>query len=97
MAERYLLADVGGTHTRVGLGSAQGFDPESTQPFRNAAYDGLAAVLTDYCARHPGPVTALCAGVAGPVRNGASMGFVSDFSIRNRPCPNSAEMMIACC
>ncbi|MEO3416927.1 glucokinase [Roseovarius sp. CAU 1744] len=70
MAERYLLADVGGTNTRVGLGDAQGVDPASVQIFSNAGHADLGAILDIYLALEPGPVTAFCAGVAGPVRGG---------------------------
>lgn len=70
MTERFLLADAGGSNTRVGLGSSQGLDPDTVQTFRNAGHSGLAPILTAYLDRHPGPVHALCAGVAGPVRGG---------------------------
>ncbi len=71
MGERWLLADLGGTNTRVGLAEDGVFFPETAKPYRNAEFSGLAPLLTAYLsATNPGPVTALCAGVAGPVRNG---------------------------
>ncbi len=68
MAERFLLADVGGTNTRVGLADMSGLNAASVETFRNAEHAGLSSVLTSYLAQHPEPITALCAGVAGPVR-----------------------------
>ncbi|WP_299852560.1 glucokinase [uncultured Roseovarius sp.] len=70
MTERFLLADVGGTNTRVGLGGVDGLEPDSVQSFHNAGQGGLAPILSAYLDLHPGAVTALCAGVAGPVRDG---------------------------
>ena len=70
MTERFLLADVGGTNTRVGLGDASGIDLHTVQNFRNADHADFTGVLTRYLEQHPGPIAALCAGVAGPVRGG---------------------------
>ena len=72
MAEIWLLADVGGTSTRLGLALDGRFDPDSTQTFRNAGFTGLAEVLERYLSHHPITPTALCAGVAGPVRGGTA-------------------------
>ncbi|MDT8326369.1 MAG: glucokinase [Roseovarius sp.] len=72
MADLWLLADVGGTSTRVGLARDGRLDPGSRQSFRNADFSGLADILDRYLNRHPIPPTALCAGVAGPVRGGTA-------------------------
>ncbi len=69
MAERFLLADLGGTHTRVGLGGPLGLDAASVRTYRSAAHADLAAILATYLGEFPGPVRAICAGVAGPVRD----------------------------
>jgi len=69
MGKRHLLADVGGTHSRIGLSNAQGqLSPDSARRYRNADFSGLKAVLTCYLGDmgHPA-VDRLCAGVAGPV------------------------------
>jgi glucokinase len=71
-AELWLLADVGGTSTRVGLARDGRLDPGSTQSFRNAGFAGLSDILDHYLNRHPIPPSALCAGVAGPVRGGTA-------------------------
>lgn len=68
MADLWLLVDVGGTSTRVGLARGGQLDRGSTHSFRNADFSGLADILDHYLRRHPTPPTALCAGVAGPVR-----------------------------
>lgn len=69
MAERQLLADVGGTNTRVALADARGVMPDTIRAFRNSGFPGLAPLLATYLdALRPGGVAALCAAVAGPVR-----------------------------
>ena len=70
MADRFLLTDIGGTSTRIGIGGVAGLDPTTVQTFQNAEHAGPETVFSSYLSRHPGPVTALCAGVAGPVRGG---------------------------
>jgi len=72
MAE-WLLADVGGTNTRVGLAGAGAVRPDSVRRYRNAAFAGLDDLLAAYLAEAaPGPVARICAAVAGPVREGAA-------------------------
>ena len=69
MGKRHLLADVGGTHARLGLTNTQGrLCSDSARHYRNAGFSGLAAVLARYLddLGHPA-VDGLCAGVAGPV------------------------------
>lgn len=71
MTKLHLLADLGGTNTRVALADQHGLRPDSIQSFRNADFPGLAPLLTAYLnTLHPGPVASLCAGVAGPVQGG---------------------------
>lgn len=71
MAE-WLVADVGGTNTRVGLSAPDGLLGRSVATYRNADFAGLAAVLSSYLATHSGTITAICAGVAGPVQGTAA-------------------------
>ncbi len=72
MADLWLLADIGGTYTRVGLARGGRFDRGSAQSFRNADFAGLADILDHYLNRHRATPIALCAGVAGPVRGGTA-------------------------
>lgn len=73
MAERWLLADLGGTHSRVGLATGGALDARSLRRYRHARFDGFEAVLHAYLAEQGSPeIHALCAGVAGPVRAGAA-------------------------
>jgi glucokinase len=68
-----LLVDLGGTHCRVGLGDDSGLLPETVASLRNADFPDLASLLQSYLsAQRPGPLRALCAGVAGPVRGDAA-------------------------
>ncbi|MEM7598554.1 MAG: ROK family protein [Pseudomonadota bacterium] len=67
-AERHLLIDLGGTHTRVARGGPDGLIQHSIRTYKNRAFAGLGQVLDAFLQDQPGQVTALCAGVAGPVQ-----------------------------
>ncbi|MEL6641340.1 MAG: glucokinase [Pseudomonadota bacterium] len=68
-----LVADIGGTNTRVALADSAVVRTETIKRYRNSDYDGLSAVLTQYIADLGGaqPV-ATCVAVAGPVQDGAA-------------------------
>lgn len=69
----HLLIDLGGTSCRVGLSDGARLLPDSARSFANADHHSLASLLRAYLdIAQPGPLTALCAGVAGPVRHGAA-------------------------
>jgi glucokinase len=71
LAERWLLADVGGTNTRLGLAEAGALIEDSLRIMPNARFGGLGPLLRHYLEDwQDAPVTRLCAGVAGPVRSG---------------------------
>jgi glucokinase len=68
-----LVADVGGTHTRIGLAQGGAVDPASVARFTNAGFAGLPEVIAAWLAdRAPGPLDGAAAAVAGPVRDGAA-------------------------
>ncbi|MEL7282231.1 MAG: ROK family protein [Pseudomonadota bacterium] len=67
-AENHLLIDLGGTHTRVAWGQAQGIMPESMRTYHNRDFTSLENVLAAFLKDQPGQVAGLCAGVAGPVQ-----------------------------
>lgn len=68
-----LLVDLGGTSCRVGLSDGTGLLPDTARSFANADHTSLADLLAAYLdAMRPGAVSAICAGVAGPVRGGAA-------------------------
>ncbi|MBE3639083.1 glucokinase [Mangrovicoccus algicola] len=66
-----LVADVGGTNTRVGLAGAGPVDRSRISRYRNAEFASLGDVLAVYLADHllP-PPEKVCVAVAGPVRHG---------------------------
>ena len=66
-----IMADIGGTNTRVAIANGLIVDPQSIERFRNADHAGLEDVLTKYLAARPdiAPASA-CAAIAGPVKNG---------------------------
>ncbi len=63
-----LVADVGGTNTRVALARGRVLVTGSTARFRNAEFDGLEGVLQAYLARHPTRPARAAIALAGPVR-----------------------------
>lgn len=71
-ADRYsLVADVGGTNTRVALADGLTIVPETVRRYRNADHPGLDSVLRDFLVSE-GDVDCwgACVAVAGPVRGG---------------------------
>jgi glucokinase len=81
-AETYLLADVGGTNTRVALGRGRAVLPETIRRFRNRDFVNLAPVIAAYLAERDGPaIDGACVCVAGPVANGVGALTNLDWSI----------------
>lgn len=66
-----LVADIGGTNTRVALAEGPKLLPETIRKYRNAEYPGLETVLRAYIAEE-GDVDCrgACVAVAGPVHDG---------------------------
>ena len=66
-----LLADIGGTNTRVALAEGTRLHSDSVRKYRNSEYPGLGAVFEHFLAEagHPDCAGACVAG-AGPVRDG---------------------------
>ena len=66
-----IMADIGGTNTRIALATGTHVQPDSIQRFKNVEYSGLEAVLSEYLSTRPGvSPSAACAAIAGPVKNG---------------------------
>ncbi len=66
-----LVADIGGTNTRVALARGAAVIAASVRRFRNADFTGLEAVLRAYLAEQGGiDCKSACVAIAGPVRNG---------------------------
>ncbi|MCC5970874.1 MAG: glucokinase [Pararhodobacter sp.] len=64
-----LLADIGGTHTRLALADAGVLRPDSIRRYRNDGYGAFQTLLADYlrdCALRD--CAGVCLAVAGPVR-----------------------------
>lgn len=69
-----LVADIGGTNTRVALARGPDVDADSVTRFRNAEHDGIASVIATYLATHgisDADIGGVCVAGAGPVRDGA--------------------------
>ena len=66
-----LVADVGGTNTRIALAQDGTIDRTAIQRYANRDFDSLHAVIQRYCdASSAGQITAACVAIAGPVENG---------------------------
>jgi glucokinase len=68
-----LVADIGGTNTRLALARGTAVDPGTIRRFRNADHPGLATVLGDYLRAAGAPrVGGVCVCAAGPVKDGVA-------------------------
>lgn len=68
---KYLVADIGGTNTRVALSAGGAVQTDTIRRYRNADHAGLEPVLQDYLAEQKeGAPQAACVAIAGPVRDG---------------------------
>lgn len=66
-----LIADIGGTNTRVALADGTRLVEGSIARFRNAEHSGLGPVLASYLEDHDNPdCKGACVALAGPVRDG---------------------------
>ncbi len=77
-----LVADIGGTNTRVALAKGKDILPDSIRRYSNDKFPGLESVLRQYIADE-GDVTptAACVAVAGPVRDGEATMTNLDWTI----------------
>ena len=67
-AEVFLVADIGGTNTRIALGDEVGILDATLTRYRNAELSDFSAALRKFLADHTGTkITAACIAVAGPV------------------------------
>lgn len=65
-----IVADIGGTNTRIGLCDGIELVEGTIQRYRNANFLGVESILRDYLSDKPGQPMAICIDMAGPVRNG---------------------------
>ncbi|MFN0115556.1 MAG: glucokinase [Paracoccaceae bacterium] len=79
----FLLADIGGTNTRVALARGQHVQQGSIRRFANKGQPGIEAILKAYLAESgtTGCVGA-CVAAAGPVRDGVAVMTNLDWTIR---------------
>ncbi len=80
----YLVADIGGTNTRVALAQGREVMRATIKRYSNAENDGLTPVLTDYCAQHDAQIDAACVAIAGPVRDGRAEMTNLDWAIDHK-------------
>jgi glucokinase len=66
----FLAGDVGATHTRLALFSAEGHAPLAHESYPSEEHAGLDEIVAAFIAAHPAQISSACFGVAGPVRDG---------------------------
>jgi len=76
-----LVADVGGTNTRVALADGPALLTNTVRKFSNADYAGLAAVLSAYLDAEPVDCAGAAVAIAGPVRDGRGTLTNLDWSV----------------
>ena len=77
-----LVADIGGTNTRVALVHGRAIVPGTVRRYANADHPGLESVLRQYSTDEGGvDVRASCVAVAGPVRHGRATMTNLDWTI----------------
>lgn len=68
---QFLVADIGGTNTRVALADGPKLRQDTVRRYKNSAFDGLEAVLAQFVADVSATgIDGACVAVAGPVRDG---------------------------
>jgi glucokinase len=79
-----LVADIGGTNTRVALAHGKDILPDTIRRYANTDFPGLESVLRRYISDEGGvdPIAA-CVAVAGPVRDGRATMTNLDWTIDN--------------
>ncbi|MEN9062577.1 ROK family protein [Ponticoccus litoralis] len=65
-----VVADIGGTNTRVALARGPQVLTDTIRRYRNAEHPGIAPVLEDFLSRHDARPEAACVDMAGPVKDG---------------------------
>lgn len=77
-----LVADIGGTNTRVALADGRTILPETIRRYSNAEFPGLETVIRQYVKDENGvDPKAACVAVAGPVRDGKATMTNLDWTI----------------
>lgn len=76
-----VVADIGGTNTRVALSRGTEVIADSIRRYRNADNGGLTDVLTHYLADMDAAPAAACVAMAGPVRDGVGQLTNLDWTI----------------
>lgn len=77
-----IVADIGGTNTRVAVARGETLESSSIRRYRNADFAGLESVLREFVSETGAPeVAGACVAVAGPVRDGRASLTNLDWSI----------------
>lgn len=83
MTRTVLVADIGGTNTRIGLAQNGVLLPDSIRRYRNAEHSGLDQALARYADDSQMPaLDGICVDIAGPVEAGAGRLTNLDWTLR---------------
>ncbi len=77
-----IVADIGGTNTRVALARGPKVLRDTIRRYRNAEWDALEPVLQDYLSQSDDRPEAACVDMAGPVRDGVGQLTNLDWTVR---------------
>ena len=70
VAPTVLAGDVGATHTRLAVFTADPRVPAAAESYPSHDHAGLEEIAQKFLAAHPADLAAACFGVAGPIRDG---------------------------
>ncbi|WP_208350941.1 glucokinase [Pseudaestuariivita rosea] len=91
----WLVADIGGTNTRTAIVRDGRVDGDTVTRFRNAEYNCLEDVLSQYQADQGQNFTALCVAAAGPVEDGRVKMTNLDWLIDSRSLADAVQVQHA--
>ena len=76
-----VVADIGGTNTRVALARGTTVQMHTVKRYRNADQAGIEAILRDFLSGHDSAPDAVCVDMAGPVKNGVGQMTNLDWTV----------------
>jgi len=76
-----LVADIGGTNTRIALSDGVRLRKSSVTRFRNAEFSGFDAVLSEFFKTNSASIDGICVALAGPIEDGIGHMTNLDWSV----------------
>lgn len=92
-----LVADIGGTHTRIALARNHTLIPATVKRFENRRFSGPNDLLSDYLKQVGNRVDAVCVALAGPIKGSSGTLTNLDWTVKSDPIRracNSSEVYL---